>query len=137
MGRYDDIIDRDYKGSTSRQRMSLENRAAQFAPFAALAGHDEAINETARLTIEKKELCEDEQRLLSERFALVLARLADHPIVTFVVYRADRRKSGGEYVTISGAVKKYEEFECLITLADGQTIPLADVVSISGEIFNY
>lgn len=53
MNRYDDIINREYKGVTSRKRMCLESRAAQFAPFAALTGHDKAINETARLAMEK------------------------------------------------------------------------------------
>lgn len=67
MGKYDDIIDYKYRGATSPKKMTMENRAAQFAPFSALSGHDEAINETARLTSEKFEPSAEEQIMLSVR----------------------------------------------------------------------
>lgn len=67
MGKYDDIIDFKYRGSTSPKKMTMDNRAAQFAPFSALSGHDEAINETARLTSEKFEPSAEEQIMLSVR----------------------------------------------------------------------
>lgn len=137
MGKYDDIINHEYKGSPSRGRMSLENRATQFAPFAALTGHDAAINETARLTTEKIELYKDERRMLSERILMVLERIDDGPQVTFTVFRADQRKSGGRYVKITGTVKKYDESDRTITMTDGQAFTLDDVEAIEGDVFNY
>ena len=136
MSRYDDIINRKYEGSTTHKRMSLENRAAQFAPFAALTGHDAAINETARLTAERIELSVEEQRLLSERLNIVLDRLTEQPTLTFVVFQPDTQKSGGRYISITGIVKKYDEYEKVIILTNGKRVMIEDVISIDGEIFN-
>ena len=136
MSRYDDIINRKYEGSNTHKRMSLENRAAQFAPFAALTGHDAAINETARLTSERIELSVEEQRLLSERLNIVLDRLTEQPTLTFVVFQPDTHKSGGRYISINGIVKKYDEYEKVIILTNGKSVMIEDVISIDGEIFN-
>ena len=136
MSRYDDIINRKYEGSTTHKRMSMENRAAQFAPFAALTGHDAAINETARLTSERIELSLEEQRLLSERLNIVLDRLTEQPTLTFVVFQPDTQKSGGRYISITGIVKKYDEYEKVIILTNGKRVMIEDVISIDGEIFN-
>ena len=56
MSRYDDIINLPHHVSTNLPRMSMHNRAAQFAPFAALVGYDDAVAETARLTESRPEL---------------------------------------------------------------------------------
>lgn len=136
MSRYDDIIDRRYEGSTTHKRMSLENRAAQFAPFAALTGHDAAINETARLTSERIELSGEEQRMLSERLNIVLEKLSEQPILTFVIFQPDTNKSGGCYITITGTVKKFDEYEKAIILTNGKSVLFENVFSIDGEIFN-
>ena len=116
--------------------MSMENRAAQFAPFAALTGHDAAINETARLTSERIELSLEEQRLLSERLNIVLDRLTEQPTLTFVVFQPDTHKSGGRYIPITGIVKKYDEYEKAVILTNGKSVMIEDVFSIDGEIFN-
>lgn len=136
MSRYDDIIERKYEGSVTHSRMCLENRAAQFAPFAALTGHDAAINETARLTSERIELSVEEQRMLSERLNIVLEKLSDQPILTFVVFQPDTHKSGGCYIKITGTVKKFDEYEKAVILTNGKSIMIEDVFSIDGEIFN-
>ncbi|MCM1153656.1 MAG: hypothetical protein NC328_08400 [Muribaculum sp.] len=136
MSRYDDIIGRKYEGSTTRPRMSLTNRAAQFAPFAALTGHDAAINETARLTEERMELSAEEQRDLSARLNHVLNRIEEMPVLTFTVYQPDKRKSGGHYEEISGTVKKYDEYEKSIILTNNNVIAIEDLISIGGAIFN-
>lgn len=136
MSKYDDIINRKYEGSSTHKRMSLENRAAQFAPFAALTGHDAAINETARLTSEKIELSLDEQRVLSEKLNIALERMEEQTILTFMIFQADTRKSGGRYITIRGIIKKYDEYERSIILTDNSIVKIEDVLSIDGEIFN-
>ena len=136
MSRYDDIINMKYEGSTTHNRMSLENRAAQFAPFAALTGHNTAINETARLTSEKMELSAEEQSNLSERLNIALNNLLDQPILTFSVFKPDTLKSGGSYVTVTGIIKKYDEYEKAIILTNDEIIRIDDIMSIDGEIFN-
>lgn len=116
--------------------MSLENRAAQFAPFAALTGHNAAINETARLTSERIELSTEEQSKLSARLNLALNCLQDQPILTFSVFKPDVLKSGGSYITVSGNIKKYDEYDKIIILTNGDIFRIEDIVSIDGEIFN-
>lgn len=136
MSRYDDIIEHKYEGSVTHKRMSLENRAAQFAPFAALTRHDAAINETARLTSDKIELSFDEQRVLSERLNIVLEKLAGQPPLTFMVFKPDALKSGGRYVSVSGIIKKYDEYEKTIILTDNTVFKIDDILTIDGDIFN-
>ncbi len=136
MSKYDDIIDRKYEGSTTHKRMSPENRAAQFAPFAALTGHDAAINETARLTTEKIELSVEEQHILSSRLNTALELLPNQPTMEFTVFKPDSLKSGGRYISVSGIIKKYDEYDKTIILTDNTLIKIEDIVSIDGEIFN-
>lgn len=133
MDRYEDMINRNYTGIVSRRRMSLENRAAQFAPFAALTGHDDAINETARLTSERVSLSEEEQRNLSERLRCELAHIENRHSLTFTVFRQDPMKTGGSYVRISGVIKKYEEYGRLIFLTNGKTVSMDDIIFIDGD----
>ena len=94
MSRYDDIINLPHHVSKTRTLMSMENRAAQFAPFAALTGHDAAIAETARLTSEKPELSLEELDRLSRRLAYAVEKDA---IVTITFFQPDAFKNGGSY----------------------------------------
>ncbi|MCM1111347.1 MAG: hypothetical protein NC336_09070 [Clostridium sp.] len=132
MGKYDNIIDRKYEGTTSRRPMSLENRAAQFAPFAALTGHDEAISETARQTSERIELSEEEQRELSGRMKILLEHLVRGPVdVTVTLFRPDPSKPGGRYVPLTSTVRRYDEFSRTLLTTSGQTIPLVDILALT------
>ena len=108
-GRYDDIINLPHHVSTKHPHMAPIDRAAQFSPFAALTGHDEAIKETARLTDERMELDENRKELLDARLQLLREHLGEKPTVTFTFFEPDERKSGGAYVTVTGSVKKIEE----------------------------
>lgn len=133
MSKYDEIINLPHHVSQNRKQMSLYDRAAQFAPFAALTGHDEAIDETARLTCPRIELSPDEQRTLSIR----LAYAVKHKVaVTVRYFRADPFKEGGTYLTAHGSIKKIDEYEAALVLSDGIVIPLADIYSITAPVFN-
>lgn len=107
------------------QPMSMENRAAQFAPFAALTGHDEAIAETARLTTPKKLLSDDEMASLTRKLARVIEQISGQEEYTFMYFVPDVQKEGGKYVSITGTVKKYDEVARTLTLSDG-TVLLID-----------
>lgn len=133
MSRYDDIINLPHHVSKSRKPMPLENRAAQFAPFAALSGHDEAIAETARLTAPKEILSQDEAENLSGRLACVIRHIPEQSEWSFVYYVPDNVKDGGRYVTVTGVVKRYDEYEKTIVLADGQVLRIDNIMSVSGK----
>lgn len=134
-GEYDDIINLPYKKSTTRPQMKIIDRAAQFSPFAALTTHSQAIKETGRLTSERITLDEDSMRILDSRFQILLENISEHPKVTFTYFVKDNYKSGGEYVEVTGKVKKIDGIEPIIYLEDGTKIAMMDVINISGDIF--
>lgn len=132
---YDDISNLPHHVSKTRPQMSMLDRAAQFSPFAALTGYDAAIKETGRLTDEKVNLSEEEKEALDRKQQILLEKLADHPALTVIFFVPDEKKSGGAYVTKRGKLKKIDEFERLMQLADGTKIPLDDVAEIESELF--
>ena len=133
MSRYDDTINLPHHVSKTRTPMSMMDRAAQFAPFAALSGHNEAINETARLTSSRIELSEDEGIALNERLRYVIERQSS---VTVTYFMPDLHKEGGKYVTATGIIKKIDEYDGKIIFTDKRTLRLADILSIDGDIFD-
>jgi len=130
MTRYDDIINLPHHVSTKRQPMPMEARAAQFAPFAALSGHEEIIHETARLTEEEKDLSPDEARLLSERLMNLIGRIKEHPKVKIIYFRADHLKPGGIYVKAKGCLYRFDEIENRICLDNMRWIPIRSIHEI-------
>ena len=134
-GQYDDIIHLPHPDSPKHPRMSLYDRAAQFSPFAALTGYAGVIRETARLTDRKIELDETMLTALNERYRLLLSVLDTEPEVEITYFVPDERKSGGAYRTVSGVVKKADEFTRRLTLTDGTVIPIEDVLMLDGAIF--
>ena len=131
--KYDDIIRLPHHVSTRHPQMSIHDRAAQFSPFAALTGHDAAIRETERLTEEWVELDEDSKEQLDERLQMIREHLAERPEITFTFFQPDERKQGGAYRTITGKVKKIDEYENRILLEDGTALMVEHLVSIEGN----
>lgn len=133
---YDDIIDLPHHVSATRPRMSMIDRAAQFSPFAALTGYDAAIKETGRLTDERIELSEESRATLDRKQQLLMDNLADRPEVSLTYFVPDERKSGGAYVTVTGIVKKVDDYQRLLLLTDGTKIPLDDILDLESELFH-
>ncbi len=127
--RYDDIIHLPRHVSPTRPRMSRLERAAQFSPFAALTGYEEAVREEARLTEERIELDDTEIADLDTK----LRFLRDHPgaRASVVFFRPDKRKAGGAYVTAAGGIKKIDPIERTVTMQAGETIPIDSIVEIT------
>ena len=132
---YDDIINLPHHVSTTRPHMPAIDRAAQFAPFAALTGHDAAIKETARLTDERVELDECIKADLSDRLQIIADRIKEHPEIAITYFQLDAKKNGGAYVTAVGTAKKIDEYERIVILTDGTVIPIDEILSIEGQIF--
>lgn len=132
-GQYGDIIHLPHKQSDTRPHMAVSDRAAQFAPFAALVGYDDAVRETARLTDSRRELSESELEDLNYKLNYLKEHLADEPEVTITYFQADEKKSGGAYCTCTGIVRKIDDFEHTILLHSGDKIFINDVVAIDSK----
>lgn len=133
---YSKIINLPHHQSATRKRMSNYDRAAQFAPFAALTGHDEAIKETARLTDDYMEMGEDRLGELSAKIQLLIDKLSEQPEITVVYFIPDERKSGGSYAEKTGIVRIIDEYERKLVFYDGDKILIDRVTDFKGEIFS-
>lgn len=133
---YDDIIHLPHHVSKRHPQMSLYNRAAQFAPFAALTGYEEAIIETARLTAPKVDMMEDNQQLLDRKLALLSHSLREQPTVSITYFHPDKKKSGGQYLTVTGVIKSIRDSERVILMADGKRVSIDTIINIDGDIFS-
>lgn len=131
---YSDIIDLPHIEPQNRQRMSMQARAAQFAPFAALTGHSAAIEETARRTEDEMELCEDDRSLLDRKMSLLLSRLEERPQVTLTYFAPDALKKGGSYKSVTGIVQKVDDYNRILTLESGTKIEMQHIVGIQIDL---
>ena len=133
---YEDILRLPRHVSARRQPMTRLNRAAQFAPFDALAGYSEAVQETARLTDRRVGPDEDSLARLNRRLQLLAAALADsRPEVTFLCFIPDEKKDGGAYRRVTGRVRRMDEAGQRILLMDGTAIPMDSIDDLDGPIF--
>ncbi len=127
---YEDIIHLPHPVSIRHGAMSNADRAAQFAPFAALTGYDAELAETARLTSSRIELTESEQQLLNEIYCYLQAHILESPRVTVTYFQPDSRKAGGAYITVTAWVKKIDEYTQTLHFTTGETIPLSQILTI-------
>lgn len=136
MDKYKDIISLS-RPLSNKPKMSLNDRAAQFAPFAALIGFDDTIEETNRLTTPKHELTEEEQNILDAKMRILIANIHVLPTVDVTYFIKDKYKSGGAYVTAHGVINKIDTFKRVLSLYDGTVISLDDLVAISSPFLDY
>lgn len=128
---YEDIIHLPHHVSQTRPQMPMEDRAAQFSPFAALTGYDAAIKETARQTQERMDLDEYEKEALNEQLQLLAGQIPYSPSVRITYFQPDARKEGGAYVTHEGTVKKIAAYKRMLIMADRVSIPLDEIMEIT------
>lgn len=132
---YEDIINMPHHVSLVHPKMSMDARAAQFAPFSALTGYEDAVKETSRLTDERMEIDEELKILLNNRLQTILKNIKDKPEVTLTYFVYDKKKLGGKYITITGNIKKIDMIEGYIMLVDKTKIPIIEIINITGELF--
>ena len=132
---YEDILNLPHHVSKTRPQMSMLDRAAQFSPFAALTGYDDAIKETGRLTGEKIEMDEDRKAALDMKQAYLIEMIDEQPEISITYFLPDAKKSGGAYVTVTGNLKRFDEYERLLILTDGKKIPMDDIADIESDLF--
>ena len=128
---YDDIINLPRHVSDKHPHMSAHDRAAQFAPFAALTGHSEAVSETARYVDEKIDLGEDAIKEIQDALNYIQEHIAESPQVTITYFVADGRKQGGVYVTETARVKRIDDFGEIVYLDNGVTVKFENIFEIA------
>ena len=130
MGNYDDIIDLPHHVSSTRPRMPMIDRAAQFQPFRALTGYEDAVRETARLTDRRIELTEEEKARLDAALQRLMDSISSRHQVSVTWFQPDKRKAGGAYVTTTGRLKKIDDLEGVLILLGGERIVIEDILDI-------
>ena len=128
---YDDIINLPHYEPKHHPRMSMWNRAAQFAPFAALTGYDAAIQKSGRLTDEWIELEDSSNEELNRKMELLLSKISEQPHVIIEYFVPDEHKEGGSYQSYTGNVKRIDEYEQTMIMTDGIIIQLRMITNIT------
>ena len=134
-GPYDDIIHLPHHVSDKHPRMPIADRAAQFMPFRALSGYEDAVLETARQTEDWIDQDEGVKGNLDRKLRIIAEHLTDQPEITVTYFQPDKCKAGGAYATITGYVKKLDSFERVMVMRGGERIPIDSIYEIQGAIF--
>jgi len=129
--RYDDVINRQHPTSKKHPRMSNMNRAAQFAPFAALTGYEESIEETARLTDRRIELSEYEIEELNAKLNSIQEHIKERPEVTITYFQHDERKEGGAYITVTGKVRRIDDVNRILVFEDERIVWIESMINVN------
>lgn len=132
---YNDIIDLPHFEPKYHKRMSTMARAAQFAPFAALTGHDAAIAETARLTDDFAEIDDETMAELNRRMAVLQSILHTKPQVSITFFEPDSAKSGGAYRQLSGRLRTIDHYNHTLVMTDGAIVPIKYILDINSPHF--
>ena len=130
MDSYEDIINLPHHVSERHPQMSMRGRAAQFAPFSALAGHSEAIEETARLTDSQMELADEDAFVLNQKMATLREIVNEHPSICVTYFEQDKKKAGGKYKTIEGQLQNIDDYNLSLVMRSGEVVPLKSVLDI-------
>lgn len=139
---YADIFNLPRHVSDHHPPMSLYDRAAQFAPYAALSGYDEMISEEARLVDNKIELSDDETEHLNQKLTLIADAIANgtKPELSITYFIPDPLKAGGRYETVTECVRKVDTVEQTVVLnrkvgkaGSFEAIRIADILEIHGD----
>ncbi len=129
-GKYDDLVDLDRPQYPDLPPMPIENRAAQFSPFAAVVGYGDAVEETARFTDSRVILQEDAVYELNRKMDEIIKDIDAHPVVRVTYFVPDRLKAGGRYVEYEGAVKRIDEYNEVLIFDDGTKISMPEITDI-------
>ena len=132
---YDDMINMPCPTSQRHPRMPRADRAAQFAPFAALTGYDAAIDETGRLTDTKIDISEDMREKLDLKQNFLSDIIDEQPEISVTYFVPDKKKSGGAYITITGIPKRVDEYEQLLIMTDGKKIKFDSIYRLESDLF--
>lgn len=130
--KYKDIINLPHHVSKKHPQMSLYERSAQFAPFAALTGYEDEVEETARLTSMKIDIDDEVKNELNRKLNIIKNKIYTRPQIKLTYFIPDLKKEGGKYETVNGVIKKIDEYNNYIILQNNATIKISDILDIEG-----
>lgn len=133
---YEDIVNLPPHISKKHPQPTMKDRAARFAPFAAITGYEEMVLEEARVTEERIELDEGAVFMLNEKLSIILEFLDEKPDVRITYFEPDKKKSGGAYVSIIGTVKRIDEYEQVVVMTDGKKVRINEIFSLESQLFD-
>ena len=128
-------MDLPHHVSRKHPQPTMADRAARFAPFAAITGYEEMVLEEARITDDRIELDENSKAALNEKLNMILEFIDEQPEVSITYFEPDKRKAGGAYVTVTGTVKRIDEYEHLVIMTDGKKINIDEIYNLQSELF--
>lgn len=134
MNKYDSIINYDYK--MKHKRMSITERSYEFAPFSALVGFKDLINERGKDVILKKETSDEEKQELDYKLKIISSNLDIHPLVSITYFINDNKGNSGRYETISNYIKKIDFYHKLIVLENKDKIKIDNIINIDSKDIN-
>ncbi len=127
---YEDIINLPHHKSKTHPHMSMKDRAAQFAPFAALTGYNEQVKETARLTDKRIDLDDSQKLMINEKLVMAIDKSGCNQSVSITYFKPDEKKEGGVYISVSGVIKRIYEYESFVLMDNGLKIPVNEILNI-------
>ena len=133
---YEDIVDLPPHISKKHPQPTMLERAARFAPFAAITGYEEMVLEEARVTEERIELDEGTLAMLNEKLNIIHDSLDSEPVIQITYFEPDKKKSGGAYISLTGTVKRIDEYERLVIMSDGKKIRIDEIFGLEGKLFD-
>lgn len=133
---YEDIVNLPPHISKKYPQPTMMERAARFAPFAAITGYEEMVLEEARITEDRMDLDESTLAMLNEKLNIIQEFLDKEPEVKITYFEPDKKKSGGAYVSVTGKVKRIDEYERLVIMTDGKKICIDEIFGLESRLFD-
>lgn len=134
---YSDMLDMPHHVSIRNPRMSMDARAGQFAPFAALSGYGDEIDETVRRTDNKADIDDGLKEFLNKRLLVIKDNIKIRPVIEITYFIPDKKKSGGMYKTILGKVRKIDDYKHIVIMEDKLEIPIDDIIDIDSNSIKF
>lgn len=135
MNNYAEIINLK-RPQSNHNHLSIESRASQFSPFAALTGYDNEVKETARITDKKIDIDDGLREMLNAKLNYLNDHIKENPNISITYFVKDPKKEGGKYLTKQGIIKRIDTVNEIIKFNDNMTISMNDIINITGDIFN-
>ena len=135
MNNYTDIINLK-RPVSNHNHLSIESRASQFSPFAALTGYDNEVKETARITDKRIDIDDGLREMLNAKLNYLNDHIKENPNISITYFAKDPKKEGGKYLTKQGIIKRIDTVNEIIKFNDNASIPMNDIINITSDIFN-
>ena len=132
---YEDIVNLPRHISKVHPQATMTDRAARFSPFAAISGYEDMVKEAARVTEERIDITDATKELLNEKLNMIVEFLDEEPEVTITYFEPDKKKDGGAYISITGTVKRIDEYERIVLMSDDKKIRIDEIYAIESDLF--